>query len=103
MGHLRPVAPRSRNPVPNIPWSIAPHPSLSDKVSAPHLLRGVLVGTFNDQSLDSLRVSINDSPDQGRPALLRDEHTSRECSLALSGKAGVRIIGFLKNKVWQVR
>jgi hypothetical protein len=86
-GHLRPVAPRSRNPVPNIPWSLALH---SNTVSAPHLLLRVLVGTILDQSLDNLRVPIYGSPHQGSPALLQDKHTSRGCSLALSGKAGVR-------------
>jgi hypothetical protein len=42
-------------------------------------------------------VPIHGSPHQGRPALLRDEHTSRGCSLALSGNAGV--IGIFERPV----
>jgi hypothetical protein len=44
--------------------------SCTDKASAPHLLRGVHIGTFLDQSLDNLRVPNLGSPYQGRPALL---------------------------------
>jgi hypothetical protein len=74
--------------------------SCTDIVSAPHLLRGVHIGTFLDQSLDNLRVPIHGSPHQGRPALLRDERTSIGCSLAISDKAGV--IGVLRDRFLQV-
>jgi hypothetical protein len=59
------------------------------KVSAPHLLLGLHVGTLLDQSLDDVRVPIHGSPHQGRPVLLRDEYTSPGCTLALSDKAVV--------------
>jgi hypothetical protein len=61
--------------------------SCTDRVSAPHRLRGVHIGAFLDQSLDNLRVPILGSPHQGRPALLRDDRTSIGCSLAPSDKA----------------
>jgi hypothetical protein len=61
--------------------------SCTDRVSAPHLLRGVHIGAFLDQSLDNLRVPILGSPHQGCPTLLRDDRTSIGCSLAPSDKA----------------
>jgi hypothetical protein len=68
--------------------------------SAPHLLLDVQVYicVSLNQSLDNLRVPIHSSPDRGRPVLLRDQHTSRGCSLALSDMAGV--IGIFTS--WQV-
>jgi hypothetical protein len=69
-------------------------------VSAPHLLRGVHIGVSLNQSLDNLSVPILGSPRQGRPALLRDDRTSRGCSLALSDKAGV--IGVWRDRILQV-
>jgi hypothetical protein len=97
MGYLRPVAPRSGNPVPNILWSFAPTPP-TVRESAPHLLLGVHVGTILDQNLNNTRVPFHSSPHQRRPVLLRDDHTSRGCSLALGDKAGV--IGFQRDKSW---
>jgi hypothetical protein len=44
--------------------------SCTDRVSAAHLLRGVHVGTFLDQSLDNFYVPQLGSPYQGRPSLL---------------------------------
>jgi hypothetical protein len=72
----------------------------TEEVSAPHLLRGVHIGTFLDQSLDSLCAPILGSPHQGSPALLRDGRTSIGCSFALSDKAGV--IGVLRDRFWHV-
>jgi hypothetical protein len=74
--------------------------SSTDRVSVPHLLRGVHIGAFLDQSLDNLRVPILGSPHQGRPALLRDDRTSINCSLGLSDKAGV--VGVLRDRFLQV-
>ena len=54
--------------------------SCTDGVFAPHLLRGVQIGTFLDQSLDNLRVPIHGSPHQGRPALLRDKRVRHEAA-----------------------
>ncbi len=72
--------------------------SCSETVSAPHLLIGLRVGTILNQSIDNLRVPIPDSPDQGSPAPLRDDHMSGGCSLALSDKTVVIMIGFLRDK-----
>jgi hypothetical protein len=70
--------------------------SSTDRVCEPHLLLGVHVGTFLDQSLDNILIRTHGSPDQGRPVLLRGDDTSRGCSLAQSDKAGA--VGSLRSK-----
>jgi hypothetical protein len=74
--------------------------SCTDRVSAPHLLRGVHISTILDQSLDNLRVPHDGSPYQGSPALLQDDRTSIDSSLALSDKAGV--VGVVRDRFSQV-
>jgi hypothetical protein len=69
---------------------VIPSNPCNDTESAPHLLLGLQVGVFLDQSIDNIRVPIHGSPHQGRPVLLRDEHTSPGCSLALSDRPNVR-------------
>jgi hypothetical protein len=74
--------------------------SCTHRVSAPHLLRGVHIGASLNQSLDNLRVPTVGSPYQGRPALLQDDRTSLDSSLALSDTAGV--IGVLRYRFLKV-
>jgi hypothetical protein len=80
-GPLTPCSAKIRQSGPKYSFVIRSY-SCTDTVPTPHLLLGLHVGISLDQSLDNLRVPIHGSPDQGRPARLRDEDTSPCCSRA---------------------
>jgi hypothetical protein len=75
-GTLTPCSDKIRQSGPKHSLVIRSKPC-TDTVFAPHLLLGLHVGTFLDQSLDNLSVPIHGSPDQGRPVLLRDVYVTR--------------------------